>query len=75
MVNLFRSSAGGYYGDVANAAARLALADQPGQYGTQANDPGYVYIQIATPATTPANWYRLRHFGAGNLAATLAMPL
>ncbi len=54
----FQQPQGGYYGEVADNAARFALTDNVGQYGLQQDTPFYMYAQIASPPTATGNWVR-----------------
>ena len=62
-----------YFGDVADATARLALNDQIGQYGLQTDDPGWLYMQVGTPVSNNGSWIRIAYEAVqpGNLAFTL----
>lgn len=45
---------------VADQAARLAMLNDQGQFVTQADEPGLLFVQIGTDSTDPADWLQLQ---------------
>ena len=62
-------------GEVANATARLALADNVGQWVYQTDDTDHLYFQIGATASNPSHWMKLLRVQTNTLPATLPMSL